>query len=47
LAEDLGEKEELSAKMPGKVQQLDAKLVEWLKKTGAKVPRLNPDYAGE
>ena len=47
LAEDIGEKEELSAKMPGKVQQLDTKLVEWLKKTGAKVPRLNPDYAGK
>lgn len=47
LAEDIGEKEELSAKMPEKVKQLDAKLVEWLKKTGAKVPRLNPDYAGK
>ena len=47
LAEDIGEKEELSAKMPEKVKQLDAKLEEWLKKTGAKVPRLNPDYAGK
>ena len=47
LAEDIGEKEELSAKIPEKVKQLDAKLVEWLKKTGAKVPRLNPDYAGK
>ena len=47
LAEDIGEKEELSAKMPEKVKQLDAKLEEWLKKTGAKVHRLNPDYAGK
>ncbi|MFP6872860.1 MAG: sulfatase [Verrucomicrobiales bacterium] len=47
LAEDIGEKDELSAKMPEKVQQLDAKLVGWLKKTGAKVPRLNPDYVGK
>ena len=47
LAEDIGEKEELSEKMPDKVKQLDVKLVEWLMKTGAKVPRLNPDYAGK
>ncbi|MCP4848059.1 MAG: sulfatase [Verrucomicrobiaceae bacterium] len=47
LAEDIGEKEELSEKMPDKVKELDAKLGEWLKETGAKVPRLNPDYAGK
>jgi arylsulfatase A len=47
LAEDIGEKEELAEKMPDKVKELDAKLVEWLKKTGAKVPKPNPDYAGK
>ena len=33
--------------MPDKVKELDAKLLEWLKKTGAKVPKPNPDYAGK
>jgi arylsulfatase A len=44
LAEDLGEKNDLAAEKPEKVKQLDAKLTAWLKATGAKLPRPNPDY---
>ena len=44
LKGDLSEQNELSEKMPEKVKQLDAKLTEWLKTTGAKLPTPNPDY---
>ena len=44
LKDDLSEKADLSEKMPEKVKALDAKLVAWLKHTGAKVPKPNPDY---
>ena len=46
LAQDIGESEELSNKMPEKIKELDAKISKWLKKTGAKVPKPNPNYAG-
>ncbi len=46
LGEDIGESTDLSAEMPAKVEELDAKLAAWLEETGAKVPRPNPDYAG-
>jgi len=44
LRDDLSEKTDLAGKMPKKVKELDEKLVAWLKHTGAKVPRPNPDY---
>jgi arylsulfatase A len=44
LKEDLSEKEDLAAKMPEKVRQLDAKLTALLKSTNAKLPKKNPDY---
>ena len=45
LRDDLSEKTDLAAKMPGKVKELNAKLVAHLKAAGAKVPRPNPDYS--
>jgi len=44
LKDDLSEKNDLSDKMPEKVKELDAKLSDWLKATGAKLPIPNPDY---
>ena len=44
LKGDLSEQNELSQTMPAKVKQLDAKLTEWLKTTGANLPIPNPDY---
>jgi len=44
LKADLSEKEDLSETMPEKVRELDAKLTEWLRATGAKLPKPNPDY---
>jgi len=44
LAKDLGEATDLAAEMPEKVKELDAKLVAWLDRTEAKVPRANPRY---
>jgi len=44
LTNDLSEKNDLSERMPQKVKQLDTKLSEWLKKTGAKLSKANPDY---
>ncbi len=44
LKADLSEKNDLSEKMPKKVKELDAKLKRWLRATGAKLPRPNPDY---
>ena len=45
LKNDLPEKNDLSEKMPAKVKELDAKLTQWLRATGAKLPRPNPAYA--
>jgi arylsulfatase A len=44
LEDDLSEKNDLSEKMPEKVKELDAKLGNWLRATGAKLPRANPAY---
>ena len=44
LKDDLSETNELAQKMPEKVSELDAMLTAWLKKSGAKMPRPNPDY---
>ncbi len=30
--------------MPRKVKELDSKLSDWLRATGAKLPKPNPDY---
>jgi arylsulfatase A len=45
LRQDLSEENDLSQEMPDKVGQLDAKLTEWLRTTGAKLPKPNPNYA--
>ncbi len=39
LAEDLGEKRDLTAKMPEKARQLNGQLSAWLKSVGAKLPK--------
>ncbi len=44
LAEDVSETNNLAAKMPVKVQQLDALIEQHLQDTGALVPKLNPRY---
>jgi len=44
LADDLSERVDLSAKMPDRVQRLDAKLTAFLKSAGAKLPKPNPHY---
>ncbi|MCD6395307.1 MAG: sulfatase-like hydrolase/transferase [Planctomycetes bacterium] len=44
LKHDLSEKNDLADSMPDKVEELDAKLKAWLKRTGARMPRANPDY---
>jgi len=44
LKDDLSEETDLSEKMPERVRGLDAKLSKWLRATGAKMPRQNPDY---
>ncbi len=43
LKADLSEKNDLSQQLPKKVKELDAKLSDWLRATGAKLPRPNPD----
>ncbi|MBN2313242.1 MAG: sulfatase-like hydrolase/transferase [Sedimentisphaerales bacterium] len=44
LRDDLSEKNDLSNRMPEKVQELDALLSKWLLATGAKMPTPNPNY---
>jgi len=44
LKDDLSEKNELSQQMPAKVRELDAQLSDWLRATGAKLPKPNPAY---
>jgi arylsulfatase A len=44
LKDDLSEKNDLAAQMPDKVKQLEAQLTAWLKQTGAKLPRPNPQW---
>jgi len=45
LKDDLSEQCDLSDEMPEKVKELNAKLTVWLKATGTKLPKLNPEYA--
>jgi arylsulfatase A-like enzyme len=47
LEEDLGEERDLADRFPDRVEELDGRLEAWLKDTGAKVPRVNPDYRPE
>jgi len=44
LAEDISEENDLTAKMPDKVKELQEKLNKWLKENNAKFPVPNPDY---
>jgi arylsulfatase A-like enzyme len=44
VKEDLSEEDELSELLTVKVKELDADLTAWIKDTGAKLPRKNPDY---
>ncbi|MDO8683748.1 MAG: sulfatase [Armatimonadota bacterium] len=44
LKNDIGETTDLSAKMPEKVKELHAKLIEWRKSVNAQMPVPNPDY---
>ena len=44
LEKDLSETTDLAERMPDKVKQLDAKLTAFLKSSGAKIPRPNPNY---
>jgi len=44
LKGDLSESNDLSEVLPAKVRRLNAKLTRWLKLSGAKLPRPNPDY---
>ncbi len=44
LKDDLSEKEDLAADKPEKVKELEEKLDAWLRETGGKLPRPNPDY---
>ncbi|NQT03084.1 MAG: hypothetical protein HQ580_13735, partial [Planctomycetes bacterium] len=44
LKGDLSEENDFSQILPAKVRQLDAKLRRWLRLTGAKLPKPNPDY---
>lgn len=46
LSSDPQEKTDLSQSLPEKVNELNAGLTKWLKKTGASVPRVNPQYTG-
>jgi len=47
LEDDLGETDDLSSKMPDKVEELDVALQSWLESVGAKLPWPNPDYRVE
>jgi arylsulfatase A-like enzyme len=44
LKEDLGEQQDLAARMPEKVEQLRARLHAWRKEVGAQMPTRNPQY---
>jgi len=44
LRDDLGEKNDLAAKMPDRVAALRRRLAEWRDRVGAQVPAPNPDY---
>lgn len=44
LKDDIGERNDLSKKMPGKTKELKALLDKWLKDVNANMPKPNPDY---
>ncbi len=44
LAEDIGEHNDLAAKYPERVRQLDARIDQFLRNTGAVLPKPNPNY---
>jgi len=44
LRDDIGEQNNLAAKMPAKVEQLRARLHNWRKEVGAQMPSRNPSY---
>ncbi len=44
LKNDIGEKNDLAKKRPGKAKQMHEMLKAWQKKMGAKMPRPNPNY---
>lgn len=44
LTADLGEKNDLAARLPDKAKQLREKLTAWRKEVGAQMPTLNPDF---
>jgi arylsulfatase A-like enzyme len=44
LSKDIYEQNDLAAKMPEKVEELDARMTEYLKSVNAQMPKLNPDY---
>jgi arylsulfatase A-like enzyme len=44
LKSDISEENDLSQIYPTKTRQLDAKLILWLRLTGAKLPKPNPNY---
>ncbi len=46
LKDDLGEKTDLSEKMPEKAKELHELLKEWRKSVDAQMPTQNPDYKG-
>jgi arylsulfatase A len=47
LKDDLEERHDLASQMPDKVRELNFILSDWLIKTGAKLPRTNPDFKNE
>ena len=44
LQNDIGEQNNLAAKMPDKVEQLRSRLHAWRKEVGAQMPARNPNY---
>ena len=44
LKDDLGERNNLAKKMPGKTKELKSMLHKWLKSVDAKMPKPNPNY---
>ncbi|MEX0819195.1 MAG: hypothetical protein WD070_06370 [Pirellulaceae bacterium] len=45
LATDIGKIRDLSGEQPEKAARLNALIEQWLKQTGAVVPRPNPNYS--
>ncbi len=47
LKEDIGERNDLSAKLPDKTRELHEQLKKWRIEVNAQIPVLNPDYDGK